>query len=211
MTTVAHSYPLSLPASPAPRSSTWRLARSVGRTASPWTFEEEVQENQGARWEAHLDYPPMSRAQAAAWMALSIKLHGGYGTVYVGDRDLASPRGTIAGTVQVDGGAQTGNRVDLKGGTAGMTALAGDLIQIGDHFYMVATDATFAGDGNSPETIVAAVEIEPSLYASPSDGDPVTYQDCVTKMRLAPGQHAEWSADALSIYGLSLDLVGAIP
>ena len=208
MTTVTHSYPLSLPTTPAPRSSVVRLRRAVAYSQSGFSFVGQAQKHPGAQWVVEFEYPPMNRAQAAAWQAFFLKLQGRYGTFYAGDPDAKTPRGTISGTVLVNGASQTGNQVNLKNGAG--TLLEGDYIQIGDYMYAVVEDVSFASDGASPATSIASVKIEPSLRSSPSDGASVTCQNCVTKMRLIDSE-AAWSADALSIYGLSLRGIEALP
>lgn len=204
MTTIAHSYPLTMPSAPAPRTAQYGLLRAIGATQSPFTFDVQVQKHQGAVWLFDLEYPPMTQAQAALWEAFLLKMQGRYGTCYVPHPDRQSPAGTVDSAVTVSGGSQTGNQVDLTGFDAFETGLkAGDVIQIGDYLYQVVDDATADSSGG------ASVNIEPSLRASPANGASVTYNDAKTKCRLASND-VRISTNEMKVYGLSLQFVEAL-
>jgi len=68
-------------------SSTFRLQRVVGVSASPFTGAQQVYEHQGAWWEGEITLPPLLGAQAGAVRAFLARLHGQAGTFLYGDPD----------------------------------------------------------------------------------------------------------------------------
>jgi hypothetical protein len=162
--------------------------RSVVAVAvSPFTGKQQTQAHQGQWFEAEISLPPMYRADAAPWIAFLMKLNGMEGTFLAGDPSYRASRGTIAGTVLVNGAhSARAKTLALKGMTAGTTLLAGDYIQLGSssasRLHAVLSDVTADGSGN------ATLDIWPALRTSYSDSAAVTYNSPVGLWRLATNE-----------------------
>jgi len=192
------TYPLTMPASPAPNRSSFRIKRVTALSESPFSGRQQVVEWPYAIWQAEISLPPMKRAKAAEWQAFMLELHGRAGTFLMGDPDAKHPRGS-ATTAAVNGAGQTGN-VLLVRGMVNTTLLKGDYIQLGSggtaRLHMVVNDH---GGGPGGTTIL---QIEPPLKFSPADGAAVTVINAMGLWRMAapdPG----WDSDAASIYGFT--------
>src|SRR5206468_10963905 len=75
-----------MPAAPAPRSVSFAANDSVGQTQSPFTLQTQVQAWPGADWwEADVSLPPMSRANAADWIAWLMAMRGRANVCLFGD------------------------------------------------------------------------------------------------------------------------------
>lgn len=179
MSVIAITYPLTLPSSPAPVSTDLNLGYAVADTESPFDYSVDVQDWLGRRWSGQIVLPPMTRTIADPWLVLFSKLRGRYGTILVPDWDRRSPRGTIAGTVLVKGGGQTGNGLAVDGATPATTLLAGDMISVGSRLYRCVADLTFDGSGEG------TIQVEPNLRSSPADNAAVTYTNATGLFKLA--------------------------
>lgn len=203
---MAITYPISLPtdSSAQPSSTTFRLVRIIAQTQSIFTGAQQVYQYPGEWWEAEITLPPMKHAVAREWLAALTSLRGAVGTMYLGDWDGRTARGTAsssAGTPLVNGASQTGNSLIIDGATASQTGYLkkGDYIQIGSgvsqRLHMVVEDANTDGSGN------ATLSIEPALRTSPADDTAITVANTKGVFRLVGD--IEWSANAISTYGLS--------
>ena len=201
------SYPLSLPTSPRLRRVTMIARHRVGRTASPFTGEQQIQQFQGMWWEADITLPAMIRASADAWGATLGQLFGSYGTFLLGDPAASTARGTVAGSPLVNGGSQTGNSLVTDGWTASATILQGDYIQLGTgtttRLYRNLKDVTADGGGN------ATLDIFPRLRESPSDNAVITVASCQGTFRLASND-LRWDTDEALMYGMTFSAIEAI-
>jgi hypothetical protein len=105
------TYPLSLPSSPAPKSTAFQLSAQAAFGISPFTFKQQVQTHQGQMWTVDVTLPPMTRNDAAAWTAFFTSLRGREGTFYLGDWDARAPRGNggppPASSIRVTAAADT--------------------------------------------------------------------------------------------------------
>lgn len=203
---MAITYPLTMPASPGPRSFTPGAETSVGTTRSPWTFSEQHQLNQGQRWTFRLDFPPTTDATARDWWAFLLGLNGTYGTFYAGDPLWIAPRGTWAGSPVVNTGGQSGQTLAMRGFTAGATVKAGDYFQHGSgsssRLYAVVQDATADGSGE------AQLEIWPRIRIAPQDGDALVTASPKGIFRLAsPSIARSWEPFR---HGFGFDIVEAV-
>lgn len=206
---MAITFPIALPASPAPRAVriTQRSVVAVG--ASPFTLDEIVQAHPGQAWRLGVSLPPMKENLAEDFIAALLSLNGREGTFLYGDRTRAVPRGVATGTPLVAGAAQTGASLATDGWTASQTGIlkAKDWLQLGSgattRLHAVLADVDSDGAG------AATIDIWPALRESPADGAPVTVNDTVGRWRLtAPGQ--EWGIDEALFYGLGFDANEAI-
>jgi hypothetical protein len=161
----------------------------VAVSKSPFTGTEQVQEHQGQWFECEISIPPMYRADYAEWDCFFLQLNGRSGTFLTGDSSYRVPRGTVAGTVLINGSHSARSKtLAVKGMTAGTTLLKSDYIQLGTgstaRLHKVISDATADGSGN------ATLDIWPALTTSYANGDPVTYNSPVGVFRLTSNQMA---------------------
>ncbi|QCN96669.1 hypothetical protein D3093_15115 (plasmid) [Azospirillum argentinense] len=200
------TYPLIPPATPAPSRSAFRLRRVVAVATSPFTGQQQVQEHQGAWWEADISLPPMKRDKAGAWQGFLLGLRGRRGTFLMGDPDARFPRGVAAGNPWVAGAGQSGTTL-VTGGWAPWTSgilRAGDYIELpGNRLHMVVTDVGSDGAGT------AVLTIEPSLRSPPPSGGAVIARNARGLFRLASND-AGWDADAAGVYGFSFSCIEAL-
>ena len=201
------TYPISLPTSSVsqPQATAFRIKRLVGQSESVFTGAQQVTQFAGEWWEAEVTLPPLTRAYAADWVASLVSLRGIFGTMYLGDWEGRTPRGTAsssAGTPLVNGADQTGNSLVIDGATASQTGYlkAGDYIQIGSgsdqRLHMVVADDNTDGSGN------ATLSIEPALRSSPSDNTTLTVSSAKGVFRLSSNDTG-WDANAISTYGIT--------
>lgn len=202
------SYPLSHPTSP-DFSSAKVLGRSVVAVSSSlYTFSQQVQSHPGQRMEMQLSLPQMKRPDAEAWIAFLLKLNGRQGTFLLGDPAAATPRGTIAGTVLVNGAhAVRATSLSLKGLTVGTTILAGDYLQLGSgslaRLHKNLSDATADGGG------LVTLDIWPSLRSAYADNAAVVYTNAKGLFRLASNE-MPWDEAAAALYGIDLTAIEAL-
>src|SRR5690348_14681266 len=122
-------YPLTMPATPAPKSVIMAAVNMVSVATSPFTGHAQIQQWPGEWWEALIVLPSMLRATAEPWNTFLVALRGRYGTFYLGDPSRKTPQGVATGTPLVSG-AQAGgaNTLATKGWTANVTGI----LQAGD-------------------------------------------------------------------------------
>lgn len=174
------TYPITLPATPAPAAIRFVPHAIVAVSASPFTGAQQVYQHQGQFWRAEVTLPPMLRADAEPWLAAFLQLNGRRGTFYLGDPLGASPRGVATGTPLVNGASQTGQTLVTDGWTPSTTGIlkAGDYIQVGTSLHKVLADANSDIGGN------ATLDIWPRLRSSPADNAAITVSNTVGLFRL---------------------------
>ena len=96
-------FPLDPPTSPGPRKFKLSGNNLVGVTESPFTFEAQIQQWGGERWELEVGLPPMLHDEAEQWVAFLLALRGQVGTFLMGDPMNQSPSGTASGNPLVGG------------------------------------------------------------------------------------------------------------
>lgn len=156
------SYPLSVPSAGGVRRMTWSYDTVRSHSESPFTLQRQYFQHAGERWRVQVELPPMPRELAAEWRAFILNMDGGAGTVLFGDVFNDSPRGAATGTPVVDGAAQTGRTLNIKGANINVTnwLKRGDKIQVGLHLYEVTRDVGTDGDG------MATLDIFPRLRSN---------------------------------------------
>lgn len=207
----APTYPLSLPATPAPVSSRFALRRAVALAESPFTGQQQTYEWPLALWTAEIKLPPMKRSTAAEWQAFFMKLHGRRGTFLLGDPDSKNPRGAISlsATPTLNSSVAIGDYdVSIAGvGNSIVAFKAGDYIQIGSastaKLYMITADATSNGSG------VVSVSVEPTIKATASGGAAVTFISPKGVFRMNTNELG-WDADHVSKYGITFSATEAL-
>lgn len=200
---MAITYPLALPAAFKAAHVTLRAGSIVGESTSPFTLQSQTYVHQGQRWEAEIRLPPLQIDDGEDMAAFLLSLNGKEGTFLMGDPARPSPRGTATGAPVVDGAAQTGQTLAIRGATVSVTGWlkAGDWLQLGSgsgaHLHKVLADANSDGAGK------VTLDIWPRLRASPADGAIVTLSNAVGLWRLS-ANISEWDIAPARIYGMTL-------
>lgn len=167
---MAVSYPIGLPVSPGFRRISIQPRTAVGIYVSPFTYQQQTYAHQGQMWTGEFELPPMSRAEAAPWVAALTSLNGAEGTFCFGDPAWATPRGTATGTPAVKGASQTGYDLVTDGWTARIEALKrGDWVQIGlgssARLYQVVNDANTGTNQLTYSNLFTNAAWDTTLYA----------------------------------------------
>lgn len=205
------TYPLTMPAAPGFKTSSWRLMNAVGATRSDFSFARQVHEHPGKMLACEVDMPAMRPAQAGAWAAFFARLKGQRGTFL-----LPAPKsmelGTGGGTPVVAGApAALAEILTVRGlpENAGVW-LAGRWIQLGSgstaRLHMVTADV--AGNVGSPSG-EASVDIWPSLRTGYADGAAITVSAPKGLFCLAANDPG-FTVDHAVNYGFSFSAVEAL-
>lgn len=206
---MAITYPISLPSAPGYRRVSIQPRSAVGVFASPFTYQQQTYAHQGQMWTGEFELPPMSRAEAAPWVAALTSLNGVEGTFYFGDPAWTTARGIATGTPLIKGASETGYDIDTDGWTSGQTGImkAGDWVQIGattaSKLCMVMADANSDGSGN------ATLTLWPRVRTAFADNTPLTVSSPKGIWRLSAPVPWGISTDSL-ISGLTVQFVEAL-
>jgi len=210
---MAITYPLSLPITIGIGEIELRANNVVGVSQSPFTYKQQVVQHQGQRWEASVSIPPVRKDLAEEWIAFLISLKGPVGTFYLGDPNMATPRGTISAGASVtlasaaSAGDETVALTKSGGPEKSNVLLPGDYIQIGTdssrtlHKVLNTVDWDANGAGTA--------DIWPHIRGTVASGTSVVHQSTTGKFRLTSGL-TSWSINNASTYGISFDAVEVI-
>lgn len=164
------------------------------------------------RWRLSMSAPQggLSQAQAALWQTMLLQLRGGVNHLAAWDIVANAPRGTMRGTLTLNGATTAGQSaaISITGGVgqAATTLLAGDWLQVGagltGQLVKVVVDATANGSG------VISVTVEPPLRTAYSGGTAVTWDKALGHFKMlsaAPG----WTYNPGNnlLQGFSIDLL----
>ena len=210
---MAITYPLSLPTTIGIAEIELRANNVIGVSQSPFTFAQQVVQHQGQRWEASVSIPPVRKDLAEEWVAFLISLKGPVGTFYLGDPNMATPRGTISAGALVtlasaaSAGDETVALTKSGGPEKSNVLLPGDYIQIGTDssrtLHKVLNTVNWDVDG------AGTADIWPHIRGTVSSGTSVVHQSTTGKFRLTSGL-TSWSINNASTYGISFDAVEVI-
>lgn len=148
------TYPLAFPTHTGISSGIISPESFVAVTESPWTGQQQVQANQGQRWNFSIVLPIMSKADAMIWQAFFMALNGREGTFLMGSPDIAAPAGLIGGSPQINGVGQSGQTINIDNATHSVTGWlkAGDAVQFGtgatSRLYRQLVDTNSDSSGN---------------------------------------------------------------
>jgi hypothetical protein len=202
------TYPLTIPSSPVPNSQRISMEFAVGSQASPFSYKAQKQDFGGDRWMMEIQYPTMSRPQAAEFQAFLLSLRGKLGTFLMGDQDALSPRGTGTGTpLAASSGSPSVNLAGdavfyTDGWTPGVSGilLKGDYLQVGtgatSHLHMIMADAASDGGG------LSTLDIQPNLRADVTDGAALVVNSPVGLWQMS-ANNPGWDSDAAIRYGFA--------
>ena len=186
---------------------TIRQAQKVRLDESSFNFVQQVVGYGGQRWEADINLPTMTHADARVWLGFLAELKGPTHTFTMGDPAGATARGGAGGTPLVAGASQTGATLNIDGATTTQTGWmkAGDYIQLGSgvdaRIHMVTTDA---------DTALGATTLKlwPDMTVAPADNAAVVVASTVAAWRLATP--VSWDTQLASLYGLSFSAVSVV-
>ena len=192
------------PSSPAPSSVKLGTIQptlvSVGQSLKRQTRTRGAQ-----RWKATLSWPNRTRAEFAPIWAFLMAQRGQWDSFQIVLAGHDTPQGSWAGGAPlVDGAAQTGRTVNLKGFTPSQTGVvkAGDLLKFGDtKVYIATADANSTAAGK-----VVGLAIEPALMVSPADAEAVVYTSVPFTMALASDVN-DYQVQPTPLYAFSIDLM----
>lgn len=168
-----------------------RLNRAVAVSESPFTFDQQVYQHPGARWEMEVTLPPLSHAEARAMEAFIIGLKGRSGTFYFGH-----PLHNLTATVALTSDADARDEVLQASGDA---IPAGNYFQLGDHLYILTEDFDGSGD----------LTIQPPLRAAAVSATALDFTLPKSTFRMSSNDIG-WSTDTASIYGFTFACLEAL-
>mgnify|MGYP000137748767 CR=1 FL=1 len=166
---------------------TMRLTSATQVSASPFTFDQQVHQHQGVRWEAEVTLPPLSRSEAKQIEAFFASLRGQSGTFTMGN-----PLHTTTATGTITSG--TANATTVTGTTS---AVPGDYFEVGGSLYIIT-----ANNG-------ATFDIMPPLRAAISTSTPLDFTLPKGTWRLSSNE-IDWDISSSSIYSFTFACVEAI-
>ncbi len=170
-----------------------RLKRSVAVSESPFSFDQQAYEHQGARWECEVTLPPLNYAEAKAVQAFIVGLKGRSGTFTFG-----SPLHNSTTTASV---ASAAIRAESFTTTAGSGAIAaGDYFQLGDYLYMATADKASGAN---------VLSFQPPLRAAVTTTTALDFTLPKSLWRLSSNDIG-WSVDTASIYGFTFAFIEAL-
>jgi len=168
-------------------SMTMRLRSATAVSQSPFTYDQQVYQHQGVRWEAEVTLPPLKRSDAKQVEAFFASLRGQANTFTLGN--------PLHNTTAVGTGTGAVNATTLTGSFTG--AVAGDYFQLGTALHII-TEVNSA----------SSIDIMPPLRVAAS-GAALDFTLPKGTWRLATNEIA-WNIDQASFYGFTFACVEAI-
>lgn len=168
-------------------SMTMRLCSATAMSQSPFTYDQQVYQHQGVRWEAEVTLPPLTRSEAKEVEAFFASLRGQANTFTLGNPlHTTTASGTATGAV---------NATTLTGSFSG--AVAGDYFELGNALYII-TEVNSA----------SSIDIMPPLRAAASSS-PLDFTLPKGTWRLATNK-IDWNINRAGLYGFTFACVEAI-
>lgn len=165
---------------------TFYIDRVAANTSSPFSLIEQTFKWPGEQWRVDFSLANITnKLLAGQWKAFGTACEGSYGMFLMGDPGARIPSGVATGTPQVDGGGQSGNSLNVKGLTTGVTNIlrAGDMVQVGtgtaSRLHMQMVDVNSNGSGK------ATLTLQPALRYSPANNLAVNFHDAKGMFRLS--------------------------
>jgi hypothetical protein len=171
------------------------------------SLKRQVRTRNAQRWAISYTWSPMDRSAFMQFYAFLLSQRGQYDTFTCTLYGARWPLGSWAGTPVVNGAAQTGSTINLKGFTASATgvAKAGDLLKFNGHtkVYMVTADANADGTG------LATLSIVPALMTSPADNEIIVTNNVPFTVALT-SDNADVTVSAGGLAPLSINVVEVV-
>ena len=180
---MAVTYPIDFPTDITVNALNIAPRNAVGRSESPFTYQEQVYDYGGAVWQVNGTLPLMEKETAEKYVSFLLKLKGRFGT-FLFPIPLATPQGVATGTPLVKGGGQVGSELTIDGLTPSTLNIfkAGDWINLGSgadtraHKVLNDVDSDVSGE--------VTLDIWPPIRTSPADNATVTVNNCKILLRL---------------------------
>lgn len=200
----AFSYPLTMPTEPKPRSAKYRMVKAQTTSRSPYSFASQSYDWGGSQWQVDLEYPPMKKIEARAWVAFLLELQGKSGTFYFYPPD-DPVLGTGGGTPVIDT-VISNSKVSITGGPNSTTnwLLAGDWFSFANGELKRTVKAV---DTNSSGH--ATIIFAPPSRQVPSVAGQVSTATARGIFELV-SENIEFDIDLLQIHGIKLVIQEAI-
>ena len=170
-----------------------RLKRSVAISESPFSFDQQAYEHQGARWECEVTLPPLNHAEAKAVQAFIVGLKGRSGTFTFGSPLHSSPSASSVASAPIR--AESFTTTAGSGGVA-----AGDYFQLGDYLYMATANKSSGAN---------VLSFQPPLRAAVTTTTALDFILPKSLWRLSSNDIG-WSVDTASIYGFTFAFIEAL-
>ena len=167
---------------------TMRLRSATSISQSPFTYDQQVYQHQGVRWEAEVTLPPLKRSDAKQVEAFFAALRGQANTFTLGN---PLHNTTATGTIT----AGTKGATTVTGTTAG--AVTGDYFEIGGALYII------------PDKTSSTIDIMPPLRTAITTSTTLDFTLPVGTWRLASNEIG-WNINSASLYGFTFACVEAI-
>jgi len=145
-----------------------QLMGNTGAYPSPLIASAQTIDRGGLKWSAVYSYDNISKVKRGELFGLIASLRGQANRIRVPVYDNPR-RGAYGGTPLVNGAAQTGSSIDIKGCSNNIT----DWIMSGDYFSLVVNGEhelkMCTADASSDGAGLATISFEPRLRASPAN------------------------------------------
>ena len=171
-----------------------RLRRAVSVSESPFTYDQQVFQHQGARWEAEISLPPLSYSEARSVEAFIVGLKGRSGTFTFGHPlHTSTATATTPATLAVRSESFVTN--------AGSSAIeAGTYFELDGYLYLVTEDK--AAGANT-------LSFQPPTRTDITSATALDFTLPKSTWRMASNDIG-WSTDTASTYGFTFACVEAI-
>lgn len=171
-------------------SMTMRLVSATSISTSPFTFDQQVYEHQGVRWEAEVKLPPLKRSEAKEMEAFLAQLRGQAKTFTLGNplHDVTSATGSIT----------SGSK-----GSTNVTGTVSSHVEVGDYFEINGELYILTKENAS------TLDIMPPLRTAISASTSLDFTLPKGTWRLSTND-IDWSINKAGLYGFSFACVEAI-
>jgi hypothetical protein len=195
---------VTMPTSPIPAKTEWNFRNANAANTSPFSFQQQIQQWGAGLIEVSITIPPMTGAQAAAWVGFLAGCQGMVNTFLFGDPAKTTPNGTGSGSPAVAGAGQTGFSLN----TSGWTANAVGVLQPGDWIMLNSARLYCAtAQVNADPSGLATVPIWPNLRESPSGALVLTNTKGTFRLK---NTDQRFTIDEARVYGVTFEIREAI-
>lgn len=169
-----------------PTTNTFELVSNTRTFQSPLTNAVQTTSRKGSLWRASLQFRNLSGDDRQEMQAFLVKLNGQQHRFTLHDHSFTR-RGAGGGTLQVNGGSQSGTTLVCNGATANVSNYlrAGDYVSFNNELHMVVADANSDAAGN------VTLSIAPPIRKTPADNVVVDYSAPVSGVFMLAGP-ASW-------------------
>ena len=194
-----------------PKRSSFRCVYAISESESPFSLNTQIYDWGGARFEGEMTLDATSYDEACELKAFLSNAKGKANKFLYGDPEylVRGARGSKLGTPVVDGAAQVGDILNVRGFDNSEINLLkkGDYIQLGlesaAKLYQVTEDVSSNASGK------ASIKLNRSLLDSPADDESVIINNAKSVFRLAEN-NIEWSANPTGISSITIPIKEAL-